>query len=121
VQPARFASLTLAAALLAAVPRPAPALADTAPHIVRVTTSPGSHVHSGDTFIVTVVAKNASGVSARFVNQTIALQRDKSGSYQFSYKIPWVPFFVKRTYSMTIVAVNPAGQSASQSIDVTLE
>jgi hypothetical protein len=116
----RCAAFALSISLIAALSGVCPASADTAPHIVAVTTS-GSRVRSGDTFSVTVVARNAASVTAHFVNQTIALQRDKSGDYEFSYKIPWVPFFVKRTYSMTIVATNRAGQSTSRDIPVTLE
>jgi hypothetical protein len=120
-------SVFLAASVLAAATMPPPDAAASAsqtpapPRIVSLTSS-ANHVKSGERLTVSVVADSTvTSVTANFVNRTLPFTHDRPNQFSFSYKVPWVPFFVKGRYSMKVVASNAAGASVTRDLTIVLE
>ncbi len=90
------------------------------PQIVDITTS-AREVHAGDTFKIYVLAStNVASVTANFANQIHLFTRLRYGVFRWEYQVPWTPFFLHRSYDMTIVAKNAAGTEATRKVSITL-
>ncbi len=79
-------------------------------------------VHSGDTISGTVVtSSNVASVEARIATFSISVPKVGVGRFALNYVVPNVPFFVRGTYPMTLVARNTAGVAVERVIPITVQ
>jgi len=104
------------------LPLPTPLVlpADAPPQILAIQTS-SNVVHGGDTFTGTVITStNVAAVEIRMAGRAKRLLRADSGIWQLSYVVPSVPFWMHKTYTADVVAINTAGTEVTQSISISL-
>ena len=78
-------------------------------------------VHGGDTVSGNIVtSSNVASVEARIANFSIAVPKIGAGRFALSYTIPDVPFFLKKTYALTVIARNTAGDQTTRSVPITI-
>ena len=78
-------------------------------------------VYGGDTVSGSVrTSSNVASVEARIATYSIAVPKTGVGHFALSYVVPSLPFFLHRTYDMTIIARNTRGDTTSQTIPITI-
>jgi hypothetical protein len=94
--------------------------ADAPPRILAMTMS-SSVVHSGDVVSGTVqTTSNVASVEARIAGFSSALRKVGVGTFTLSYRVPRLPFFLKRTWTIDVVARNTRGDAVRSSIPITV-
>jgi hypothetical protein len=51
---------------------------------------------------------------------TMRLPRTDFGIFQITYQVPHVPFWMRKTYTAQVVAMNTAGVEAAREVSVSL-
>jgi len=78
-------------------------------------------VHSFDTVRGHVeTSPNVGYVEARITNYAVPLTREGVGRFSLAYKVPWIPFWLHRTYTLQIVARSVDGFEVKASIPIQL-
>ena len=78
-------------------------------------------VYGGDTVSGSVrTSSNVASVEARIATYSIVVPRTGIGHFALSYVVPSLPFFLHRTYDMTIIARNTRGDATSKTIPITI-
>jgi hypothetical protein len=93
---------------------------DAAPKIVSASLS--TPVASGGQIVTGTVATSSdvTSVQATIAGYSAPLTKVSTGYFALSYRVPELPPFLRRTYSIQIVARNARGQTASSSLPITL-
>ena len=78
-------------------------------------------VQSGDVVSGTVrTSLNTASVEARIGNYGISVPKVAAGRFQLRYTVPDLPFFLKRTYDMVVIARNTAGVKTERVVPITI-
>ncbi len=78
-------------------------------------------VAGGDTISGSVTtSSNVASVEARVATYSIAVPKTGVGTFALTYVVPNVPFFLHRTYTMTIIARNARGDMATTDVPLTI-
>lgn len=79
-------------------------------------------VHSGDTVSgMVITSSNVASVEVRVASYGMALSKVGVGRFALSYTLGSLPFFVRGTYQMKIIARNARGDVAQTSLPITVE
>ncbi len=114
-QPAAAVSPTVSAA------PPAPKFTQNeSPKIMSVSLS--SPVVTGGQVVTGTVqtSANVTSVQASIAGYSSGLQKVSSGYFALSYRVPNLPFFLHRTYTIVVTAQNARGESVSSSLPITI-
>lgn len=77
--------------------------------------------HGGDVvsgFVET--SSNVASVEARIAGYSSAMRKVGVGKFVMSYRVPHLPFFLHRTYSIEVIARNTRGDAVSSSVPITI-
>jgi hypothetical protein len=90
------------------------------PKIVSVALN--SSVVTGGQIVTGTVqtSANVTSVQASIGGYSSGLQKVSSGYFALSYRVPNLPFFLHRTYTIVVTAQNARGESVSSSLPVTV-
>ena len=78
-------------------------------------------VQAGETVSGTVeTSSNVASVEARIATYSISVPKVAPGRFALSYEVPNIPFFLKRTYDMVVIARNTAGVKATRTVPITI-
>lgn len=76
---------------------------------------------SGDRVYGTVLtSSNVASVEARVAGYGITLNKVGVGRFSLAYTLGNLPFFVRGTYAMQIIARNARGDQTQQSLPITV-
>ena len=91
-----------------------------APKIISV--SLNSPVVTGGQIVTGAVqtSPDVTAVQASIAGYSSGLQKVSSGYFALSYRVPNLPFFLHRTYTIVVTARNGQGESASSSLPITV-
>jgi hypothetical protein len=90
------------------------------PRIVSVSLSTPV-AHGGDVVTGTVeTSSNVASVEARIGGYSSSMQKVGVGKFVMSYRVPNLPFFLHRTYSVEIIARNTRGDAVRSSLPITI-
>jgi hypothetical protein len=93
---------------------------DAPPQILSVAISETT-VHSGDTVSGTVLTtSNVASVEVRVATFGRGLSKAGVGRFTLTYPVGNLPFFVRGTYAMHVIARNTAGASTETSVPITV-
>jgi hypothetical protein len=99
------------------VPRVQP---DAAPQILSVSISETT-VHSGDTVTGSVsTTSNVASVEVRIATFGMGMAKTGVGRFALTYPIGNLPFFVRGTFPMRIIARNTRGVSTETTVPITV-
>jgi hypothetical protein len=99
------------------VPRLAP---DAAPQILDVAVSE-TDVHSGDqVFGRVVTTSNVASVEARVGSYSVSLAKVGVGRFELAYTVGPLPWFVRGSFAMQVIARNTRGDTATRTIPLTV-
>jgi hypothetical protein len=99
-----------------AIPRLPP---DAPPQILSVAISETT-VHSGDTVSGTVLTtSNVASVEVRIASFGRGLDKTGIGRFSLTYPVS-LPFFIRGTFTMRVIARNTRGTSAETTIPITV-
>jgi len=115
-------------------PRPAPAPASRAaaePKVVMVAPDARPRiiafrlskrvVYGGDTIDGEVeTTSNVASVEARIASFSMPVPRVAIGRFALSYVVPRLPFFLHKTYALTVTARNARGERAERVVSITV-
>lgn len=91
-----------------------------APQIISLSISTPV-VHSGETVSGKVeTSTNVASVEARIGGYSSNLRKTGAGRFSLDYRVPYVPFFMKRTYTVLLIARNTRGDAVSTSFPITV-
>lgn len=77
--------------------------------------------HGGETVIGTVeTSSNVASVEARIGGYSSSMQKVGVGKFRMAYTVPKLPFFLRRTWNIEVVARNPRGDAVRTSIPITI-
>ncbi len=116
------AAATTPPAQAAATPTPAiPRLpSDAAPRIVSIAVDKTT-VGSGDRVSGTVLtSSNVASVEVRVAGYGVSLDKVGVGRFTLNYTLGNLPFFVRGTYEMRVIARNARGDAAQQTLPITV-
>jgi hypothetical protein len=65
-------------------------------------------------------SSNVASVEARIGGYSSAMQKVGVGKFALSYRVPKLPFFLHRTYSIEIIARNTHGDAVHSSVPITI-
>jgi hypothetical protein len=78
-------------------------------------------VQSGEVVSGTVqTSSNVASVEARIASYSISVPKIATGRFALSYTVPKLPFFLKKTYDMVVIARNTAGAQAQRVVPITI-
>jgi hypothetical protein len=90
------------------------------PQILSVAISETT-VHSGDTVSGTVLTtSNVASVEVRVASFGRGLSKAGVGRFTLTYPVGNLPFFIRGTYAMRVIARNTAGASTETSVPITV-
>lgn len=102
------------------LPTPISLPASAPPQIVAVTLS-DPVFHSGETVTGTVITStNVAAVELRLAGRSVRMPRTDFGVWQLSYTVPRIPFWLRKRYTVQVVAMNTAGETAEKDVSVSL-
>jgi hypothetical protein len=109
---------TLAPHVVAIKPISAPANAP--PRILAMSLSTpvarGGQIVSG----TVETSSNVASVEARIAGYSSNMQKVGVGKFRLSYRVPYLPFFLHRTYSIEVIARNTRGDAVRTSVPITI-
>ncbi len=77
--------------------------------------------HSGELVSGTVITStNVAAVEIRMMGRSRRLPRTDFGVFAMSYTMPRVPFWLRKTYTAQVVAMNSAGVQAERDVTVSI-
>lgn len=81
-----------------------------------------SSVVSGGQVVTGTVqtSSDVTDVQASIAGHSSSLSKVSTGYFALSYRVPQLPFFLRRTYTVQVVARNAAGATASSSLPITI-
>jgi hypothetical protein len=90
------------------------------PKIVNVSLS--SAVVTGGQIVTGTVttSSDVTSVQARLAGYSSALTKVSAGYFALSYRVPNLPSFLHRTYTIEVIAQNARGDSVSSSLPITI-
>lgn len=102
-------------------PPPPPVMApNAAPRIITMSISSGI-VHSGEIVSGHIeTSTNVASVEARIGGYASALRKVGAGRFYLQYRVPYVPFFLRKTYTVRIIARNTRGEATSAAFPITV-
>ncbi len=78
-------------------------------------------VHSGEVVSGLVqTSLNTASVEARIGGYGISVPKVAAGRFALKYTVPNLPFFLKRTYDMVVIARNTAGMKTERTVPITI-
>jgi hypothetical protein len=78
-------------------------------------------IHSFDTVRGHVeTSENVGYVEARITNYALPMTRDGVGRFSLAYKVPWIPFWLHRSYTLQIIARSVDGVEVKANIPIQL-
>ena len=78
-------------------------------------------VRSGQVVYGTVeTSTNVASVEARVGGYSSTLRKVAAGKFAISYRVPFLPFFLKKTYHVQLIARNTRGDAATTTIPITI-
>jgi len=78
-------------------------------------------VYGGDVVSGTVeTSSNVASVEARIGGYGTQMRKVGVGRFALSYRVPKLPFFLHRTYTLEIIARNTRGDAATSSVPITV-
>lgn len=94
--------------------------ANAPPRILTMSLSSG--VARGGQVITGVVrtSSNVASVEARIAGYSSSMRKTGVGVFELSQRVPKLPFFLHRTYSIEVIARNTRGEAVSASIPITV-
>jgi len=88
------------------------------PRIVRVWLSQDT-VSVGDVLRGHVTTStNVASLEVRLGPSSTTLRRTDFGQFDASYRVPWVPAFLRRSYAILLIARNAAGREAQAEVSI---
>ncbi len=94
--------------------------ADAPPRILAMSLSSpvarGGQVVSG----TVETSSNVASVEARIGGYSTSMQKVGTGRFQLSYRVPYLPFFLHRTFMIQVIARNSKGQAVSTALPITV-
>jgi hypothetical protein len=78
-------------------------------------------VHGGDVvsgFVET--SSNVASVEARIGGYSSSMRKIGVGKFVLTYRVPRLPFFLHRTYTIEVIARNTRGDSVSSAVPITI-
>jgi len=91
------------------------------PRIVRIELAQRS-VTSGEVVHASVyTTSNTASVEARIYSYSMPLQRVGVGHFRFVYRVPDVPFYLKRDWPVQVIAHNVDGRSTSKEVTISIQ
>ena len=77
--------------------------------------------HGGDVVSGTVqTSSNVASVEARIAGYSSSMQKVGVGKFVMSYRVPKLPFFLHRTYTIEVIARNTRGDAVTSSVPITI-
>lgn len=111
-------AVTLAPSAVSAVPVREPP--DAPPRILSMALSTPV-AHGGDVVSGTVeTTSNVASVEARIAGYSSSMQKVGVGKFALSYRVPNLPFFLHRTYTIEVIARNTRGDAVTSSLPITI-
>jgi hypothetical protein len=102
------------------LPTPLALPPDAPPQILAVELS-DPVFHSGELVTGTVITStNVAAVEIRLMGRTRRIPRTDFGVFQMSYTMPRVPFWLRKTYTAQVVAINVDGVEAERDVTVSI-
>lgn len=103
-------------------PLPTPlVLPDDAPPQILAVRLSDPVFHTGELVTGTIITStNVAAVEIRLMGRSHRIPREDFGVFQMSYTIPSVPFWLRKTYTAQVVAINSTGLQAEQDVTVSL-
>lgn len=103
-------------------PLPTPlALPDDAPPQILAVHLSDPVFHSGELVTGTIITStNVAAVEIRMMGRSHRIPRADFGVFEMSYTIPSVPFWLRKTYTAQVVAMNSAGLQTEEDVTVSL-
>ncbi|HEY0798797.1 MAG TPA: hypothetical protein VGD50_06575 [Candidatus Baltobacteraceae bacterium] len=90
------------------------------PQILDVSIST-QDIHPGDVIVGHVrTSSNVASVEARVEGYSSSLPKVGIGEFQIAYRVPSIPWYLQRTYSLSVIARNIDGAQATRTFPVTL-
>ncbi len=81
-----------------------------------------SRVHSGQRVTGHVTtSSNVASVEVRIATYSVVMQKTGVGAFAIDYSIADIPFFLRGTYTMHVIARNTAGDRDERTIPLTIE
>lgn len=104
----------------AAIVKPVREAPDAPPRILSMSISTPV-AHGGQIVSGTVeTTSNVASVEARIAGYTSSMQKIGVGRFALSYRVPNLPFFLHRTYTIEVIARNTRGDAVSSSVPITI-
>ena len=92
--------------------------ADAQPRIVRIWVSQDA-VSTGDLLSGHVTTTtNVAAVYLRLGPRSVPMRRASFGQFAGSFRVPWVPPFLHRSYTVSLVAVSGSGRKAQAEVTI---
>lgn len=63
---------------------------------------------------------NVASVEARIAGYSTSMEKIGVGRFALSYRVPKLPFFLHRTYTIEVIARNTRGDAVSSSVPITI-
>lgn len=102
------------------LPTPLALPPDAAPQILAIQLS-DPVFHSGELVSGTIVTStNVAAVEIRMMGRSRRIPRTDIGIFQISYTMPRVPFWMRKTYTAQVVAMNSAGVETERDLTVSV-
>ncbi|HET9097517.1 MAG TPA: hypothetical protein VFN37_12700 [Candidatus Baltobacteraceae bacterium] len=77
--------------------------------------------HGGDIVSGTVeTSSNVASVEARIAGYSSTMQKVGMGRFALTYRVPNLPFFLHRTYTIEVIARNSRGDAVRSSVPITV-
>lgn len=77
--------------------------------------------HGGDVvsgYVLTT--SNVASVEARIAGYSSGMKKVGVGKFVLTYKVPYLPFFLHRTYDIVVIARNTRGDAVRSSVPITI-
>ncbi len=101
-------------------PPPIVKSSNSAPQIVSMSISTAT-VHSGQMVSGSVeTSTNVASVEARIGGYSSSLHKVSAGKFALTYRVPWLPFFFRKTYTVVVIARNTRGEAVSTTFPITV-
>lgn len=101
--------------------KPLVVAANAPPQIVAVEL-PSPVFHSGDNVSGDVITTtNVATVDLELAGHVMNLPKIEDGRFGMSYHVPTIPFFLKHSYTVHVVAKTPTGAEATRDVTVWLQ
>jgi outer membrane biosynthesis protein TonB len=102
------------------LPTPLSLPPDAPPQILAVQVS-DPVFHGGELITGTIITStNVAAVEIRLAGHKMRIPRTDFGIFQMSYTMPRVPFWMRKTYTAQVVAMNSAGVEAERDVTISV-